>query len=377
MSQRGFTLIELLIACLLLTMVTAAVAGIAGPARNSLERTLGAGDLTAGGRATLERLLFDLREAGSGSAIGDRAVDYADVVPFVVPHADLDDLTAATPGQAITVTRIGLTAPQGTLLDDIAAGSDTLQLHTTARCANGGVACGLQLGMNVVVFDASRASTSSIRTVGAGGLVQLAGGLPVGFAAGAVVAAVTTVTYGLRTNADGSRRLVRSAPGGAEQPVLQNVVGFEVRIDGHAVAPMPSAVDGWPATYGPGAPPAGQDDPRDAWAAGENCTVTRDSGGVAAPRLATFAPAEEPLQMTTAMLLDGPWCADAVDAARFDADLLRIRGIDLRLRVEAASAALRGPVPRLFHRPGTEQNAGRWVPDIELRTRIALRNAGQ
>jgi prepilin-type N-terminal cleavage/methylation domain-containing protein len=374
MSDRGFTLIELLIACLLLTLVTAAVAAIAGPARNALERTLGAADMAAGSRATIERLSFDLREAGSGAAIVSGGVDLSDVVPVVVPHADLDNPGPTTPGQAITLVRIGLGAPQGTLLSDVAAGTAALQLDTTKRCVNVGDACGLQPGMTAVVFDASRASIVFISAVAPGGAVQLSAGLPASFAAGAVVAAPSIVTYGLRSNADGSRRLVRSSPGGAEQPVLQNVVAFEMQAYGTAAPPLPSAIDGSPATYGPRPPPAGQDDSRDTWPAGENCTIARNGDGLAMPRLANLGATDEPVAITAAMLLDGPWCPDAADPGRFDADLLRIRGIDVRLRVEAASAALRGPITALFQRPGTEQNAARWVPDVEFRTRITLRN---
>jgi hypothetical protein len=362
------------VACLLLTVVTAAVAAIAAPARNALERTLGAADMAAGSRATVERLSFDLREAGGGAAVADAGVDVSDVVPFVVPHADLDNPAATAPGQAITLMRLNLGAPQGTLLADVVAGAASLQVDTTRRCANVGVACGLQPGMTAVIFDESRASMSSILAVAPGGLVQLSAGLPASFAAGAIIAAPTIVTYGLRANADGSRRLIRSSPGGAEQPVLQNVVAFEVQAYGTPVPPLPSALDGSPATYGPRPPPAGQNDPRDAWGDGENCTIARNGDGVATPRLANLPATGELVAITGAMLIDGPWCPDAADPARFDADLLRIRGVDFRLRVEAASAALRGPVPQLFQRPGSEQNAGRWVPDVEIRTRIALRS---
>ena len=373
MSDRGFTLIELLFACLVLALVTTAVAAIAGPARNALERTLGAADMAAGSRATVERLSFDLREAGSGAAIVSDT-DFSGVVPFVALHADLDNSAATTPAQAITLMRIGLGAPQGTLLSDVAAGTAALQLDTTRRCVDVGAACGLRPGMTAIVFDASRASIVFISAVAPGGFVQLAAGLPAGFAAGAIIAAPSIVTYGLRSNTDGSRRLVRSSPGGPEQPVLQNVVAFEVQVYGTPAPPLPSAIDGSPATYGPRPPAAGHDDSRDTWAAGENCTIARNSDGSAVPRLANLGSTGEPVAISAAMLLDGPWCPDAADPGRFDADLLRIRAIDLRLRVEAASAALRGPMTGLFQRPGTEQNAARWVPDVEVRTRITLRN---
>ena len=208
---------------------------------------------------------------------------------------------------------------------------------------------------------------------GPGGVVQLANGLRNSFEAGAVLASSVTTTYGLRSEADGTRRLVRVLAGGVEQPVLQHVVDFEVHVKASAAPAPPASDDGRP-TYGPLPPDAGIDDPRDGWGPGENCTFMRDADGHLVPRLPSTA-FESLSSLDTPSLQDGPWCADDLDALRFDADLLRIRLVELRLRVEAASAVWRGPVPHLFRRPGTERNAARWVPDVELRLSVRLRNA--
>jgi prepilin-type N-terminal cleavage/methylation domain-containing protein len=58
-------------------------------------------------------------------------------------------------------------------------------------------------------------------------------------------------------------------------------------------------------------------------------------------------------------------------------DAIRVRQVDFRLRVEAASASLRGPAGRLFRRAGTSTQIRRWVPDVELRMSIATRSALQ
>ena len=55
-------------------------------------------------------------------------------------------------------------------------------------------------------------------------------------------------------------------------------------------------------------------------------------------------------------------------------DPFRVRSIAIRLRLEAASPELRGPAGYLFRRAGTSTNPRRWVPDVELRARVALRN---
>ena len=54
-------------------------------------------------------------------------------------------------------------------------------------------------------------------------------------------------------------------------------------------------------------------------------------------------------------------------------DPLHVTRVDLRLRLETASAAMRGPAGDLFRRAGTSRRAHQWVPDVELRTSIAPR----
>ena len=372
MTQHGFSLIELLVGCLLLMLVTAAVAAMAVPARHAFDRTLASADLTGGTRAALERLANDVREAGSGSSVGNDLVSLSDVVASVVPLQGLD-LPPAAPGHAIRVARIPPAAPQGVLRQPAAAGDTVLVLEGASGCSTGGDGCGLQPGTTGFIFDSARGEPVVVAAVAPGGILHLASGLRTSFEAGAVVAAAVTTTYGLRSETDGSHRLVRISVAGAEQPVLQHIVAFEVHVMA-AVAPMAPAIDEGHPTYGPLPPAPAVDDVRDNWGAGENCTFMRDGDGRLLARLPpTSVGSLSPLE--TSSLHDGPWCSDATDAGRFDADLLRIRLVELRLRVEAASALWRGPAARLFRRPGTERNAARWVPDVELRLAVRLRNA--
>jgi hypothetical protein len=255
------------------------------------------------------------------------------------------------------------------------AGETTLILEGSSNCSVGGDACALQPGMTTLIFDAARGEPIVVAAVAPGGIVHLASALRSSFNPGAVVAAVVTTTYGLRPESDGSQRLVRESTGGAEQPVLQHVVAFEVHVMA-TTAPTPGQIDDPRPAYGPIPPLSGIDDPRDSWGPGENCMFVRDGDGRLLARLpSTALGSMAPLD--TSSLSDGPWCADALDPTRFDADLLRIRLVELQLRVEAASAVWRGPVARLFRRPGIERNAARWVPDVELRLTVRLRNARQ
>ena len=70
--------------------------------------------------------------------------------------------------------------------------------------------------------------------------------------------------------------------------------------------------------------------------------------------VATGARANPLVQLTAAELADGPWCPDANDASRWDADLLRIRRVLVTVRVEAA----------ITNR----------VPDQEIRFEVSPRN---
>jgi hypothetical protein len=70
----------------------------------------------------------------------------------------------------------------------------------------------------------------------------------------------------------------------------------------------------------------------------------------------------------------GPWCPDAAADNRWDADLLRIRAVEVTLRIESANAALRGPAGLLFAHGGTSSVGNRWLPDAEMRFQVAPRN---
>lgn len=286
-NSSGFTTLELLIASALLLAVFGAVAAMAIPLRDAFERSLGAADLTGGSRAVLERLTAEVREAGSAAAVGVGRVRLADLLPVIIPLSDLDAGSVTNPARAVRITRIPFLAPQGVLQADAGIGTVLLQVETVAPCSAVGFACGLRAGVMAVLYDETRATTVGVDSVADGGVVRLGSPLTMAFGRGAVIAAVSVTAYGLRSDPDGSSRLVRATQG-AEQPLLQSVVDFEVAVHG--------------------------------------------------------------------------------------VDPLHIRQVDFRLRVEAPSAAMRGPVGRLFRRPGSSRRAAQWVPDIELRASVAARS---
>jgi hypothetical protein len=98
------------------------------------------------------------------------------------------------------------------------------------------------------------------------------------------------------------------------------------------------------------------------------------SGGVQVPRLPALGGTTGEVELTQAMLTDGPWCPDPTFDNRFDADLLRIRSVVVTLRVQAALAALRGPAGLLFTRGGTSTSSQRYLPDQEIKFSVTPRN---
>ena len=76
--------------------------------------------------------------------------------------------------------------------------------------------------------------------------------------------------------------------------------------------------------------------------------------------------------LPAAMLTDGPWCGSGTN--EFDADLLRVRKVRVSLRMQVASAALRGANPLLFQNPGQSQGGAKFVPDYLVQFDITPRN---
>jgi len=81
--------------------------------------------------------------------------------------------------------------------------------------------------------------------------------------------------------------------------------------------------------------------------------------------------------LTQAQLTDGPWCPDATNSNRFDADLFRIRKVRVTIRLQTGNASLRGSLAggqdALFTNAGTGTGA-RLVSDQQIRFDVSPRN---
>jgi hypothetical protein len=168
-------------------------------------------------------------------------------------------------------------------------------------------------------------------------------------------------------------------------PIVDHVVGLIFEYWGEPQPPrltgalLTNPVGPW-TTYGPPPPERAATIPTAGYPAGENCTFTIDAvTGAQVSRLTSLSiDPSRALVPLRASQLDGsdggPWCPDTASAHRWDADLLRIRSIGVTVRVESASAALRGPASVLFSRGGSSRGGQRWLPDLEMRFRVTPRN---
>jgi hypothetical protein len=205
------------------------------------------------------------------------------------------------------------------------------------------------------------------------------------FPAGSKIVEAASHTYYLKTDvANNAFQLMHyDGTSNADVPVVDNVVGLSFDYYGDAQPPIvrkPLADPTPPGTtYGPKpsavALPNAANPTAGPFVAGENCIFSNDGSPIPAPKLATLGGGTQALvKFTAADFTDGPFCPNATNANRWDADLLRIRKVGVTLRVQTAVSALRGPASVLFTRGGTSKGGVKWVPDQELHFEIAPRN---
>lgn len=379
MTERGFTLVELLITTLLTLIILAIALAIVDPARASFERDMAGADMAQRLRTGLQALGHDLRGAGAGAAIAEHS-RLGDSVPVIEPMTHLDPAEPVDGRfHAIRIITVPADAAQARLREALVSGNDPVRLKGPPACPGSRAACGFERGQSAIVFD----STATYDVVdiadvdAAGGAITTTWPLAGRYAAGAAIAEIEETTYGLAADGQGGQRLVKVTGAGATMPLLDHVVDFTVDVYGAALPPLPGVHPLAAPTYGPHPPVAGEDDERESWGAGENCTIAVGEGGARLARLPALGRFGELVRLTPEMLVDGPWCPGTANGPNFDADLFRIRRVDVRLRVEVASASLRGPAGRLFRRSGEGSRTASWVPDGELRLSIVPRNLRQ
>lgn len=377
-SHAGFGLVELLVATTLMLVVMAAVFEAVHPAYGAFRTEPETTDVQQRLRAGVEALSRDLVLAGGGAHHGAQSGPLNDWFPAVLPFRQgrrLAHPPGAFSSDTITVLRVEAGAAQSTIAQALPAQSGSVQVNLDPGCPVGDPACGFRAGMDVLVFDASGSSSLFSIAAIAGSTLNLVHNtrdtLKTYPAAVSRIVEASSRTYFLAPDlANDMYRLEQyDGAGGADVPVVDHVAELAFAYFADPQPPLAIKPPGDPAgpwtTYGPRPP-----------ASGDNC-IFMPGAPLPAPRLPVLnGGAPGLVRLTPAELTDGPWCPDAVDPNRYDADLLRVRAVAVTLRVEAASRSLRGPAGPLFSRGGTASSARAFVPDQEVSFEIAPRNLG-
>ncbi len=377
-AAAGTTLVELLVATAVTLVALGAVLAIVLPWAGGMHALGEAADLQQRVRVAAFSLHQAIAHAGAGPLVGAGA-GRPRPWPAVLPCRWAPMPAPCAPAtDAITV--LGMEdALQVIVADDMNGPGSPLVVAPPPGCLPAAAACRLAAGARAAIADGSGARDGiTVTGVSADGTVVThdPAVLSRSYPTGAVVALDRTESYYAIADPAQGGLVLRAVRGDGDFPLVDGLVGLRIDYFGDPLPPRIAGIeDGLPVvTYGPAPPPSDVDDPRDAWPAGENCTMTASTDGPL-PRLAPLPIAEQGLaRLPLSMFADGPWCPDGASTWRFDADLLRIRRVRVTLRFEARSAGARGSNPTFFNRPGTARAAGAAVPDMEVVVDVALRN---
>lgn len=385
-NQQGFTLIELIVSMAIIVTVTGVIFTMIDPSRGSYRVQPEVSDLQQRLRVGTQFLVNDLIMAGAGAPAGSPNVGtltnfFAPIQPYRIGMIDSDpDAGVFYRTDAITIMYIPPNAPQTSLSDTMPTPSSELKVNQQPNCPADDPLCGFQDGQRIIIFDESGAYDDMTITQVQGAALHLqhnksieGNTLSKSYGPGAQIAQISQKTYYYDA---GTKQLMYYDGDQRDEAVIDDVVELVFEYFGEPRPPVMinEVTDPPPWTsYGPKPPALGVQ--TSDWPAGENCAFTVDGTGMHAGRLPDLAPGEQGLVgLSEAMLTDGPWCPDATFPTRYDADLLRIRKIGVRLRVQVASAELRGPAGALFRNAGTSTSSNQLVPDQEIRFDIVPRN---
>jgi hypothetical protein len=348
-AATGLALAELLVATAVGLAVSGALVAVVRLAATAARTQPEVADLGQRVRTGVEAITSRLELAGAGAVAGGGSVPLAQRMAVVYPHRRAvagGDPPLSAFDDRVTIYAAADASPVVALGSPMFSAGDDLVLAPAPGCPPVTPTCHFARGDPVIVFDATgQHDLATVAAVTATTLTPsalLSQAYSPARAAAVVKAHVRSLVY------DDARAQVRlTSSSGSNQPLLDEVVRFSVA---YLASPFPPA--------GPRPPPGTG-----------NCVF--DEAGE--PRLPELAPTWGGLVvLTAARLSDGPVCG--AGRAAFDADLLRIRAIQVTLRLQAASAVYRSTDARLFKRPGSATDPRWMVPDQEVTFHVALPN---
>jgi prepilin-type N-terminal cleavage/methylation domain-containing protein len=387
--QAGFSLLELTFAMSIMLIVTASVFSMMNPAQGAFQAQPEVADMQQRMRVATDSLYKDLVMAGGGAYQGSMGGSLGNYFASVLPRRTgsvLEDAPTVFRTDTITLIYVPATIAQTTLADHgPSLNSAEIGVNSNATtppapgCPAGDDICGFKSGMTVMMYDASgNYDIFTITNVQTNALHLQHNSDKLtytGYEASTtkIVQAANFVYY---LNTTSNQLMFYSGGTAADVPLVDNVVGLTFEYYGDPQPPtwrtgkaVSDTTGPW-TSYGP-KPSAMAVAP---YAAGANCIFSNDGTGPVSLLPALGVQGSGLVKLTSAQLTDGPWCPNATSENRWDADLLRVRKIGVKVRVQAANAALRGPAGALFTKGGTSKGGDKWVPDQEIQFQVSPRN---
>jgi prepilin-type N-terminal cleavage/methylation domain-containing protein len=379
--DHGFSLIEVLIAMTVMLSVTAAVFSLMNPAQGSFATQPEVSDMQQRLRVGTDTLYKDLVMTGNGAyqgaLSGSLLYAFTPVMPFRQGTLN-DDPPGTFKDNTITLMYVPPTfaqtslAARGPSLNSVEIG-----VNPEPGCPNNDQLCGFKSGMTVLMYDDSgNFDIFTITNVQEAAMHLQHNNDRLTYNDYAInstkIVQANFFEYSLNTATN--QLMFYDGSGAPDVPVVDNVVGLKFEYYGDPQPPLiKNSAAPWLTTYGPS--PKAVAPTGSPFADNENCVFAPNAGLAPTAKLPTLGAANAALvQLTAAQLTDGPWCPNAANVNRWDADLLRIRKIGVTLRVQAALASLRGPASALFAKAGTSTSGTKWVPDQEIHFMVSPRN---
>ncbi|MGH9387117.1 MAG: PilW family protein [Vicinamibacterales bacterium] len=373
MSQRGLSVVELLIALAVSVLLVGALVSALAPARAAFEATPATLELQQRSRVGLEFLASAIRSAGAHRSGHPESAIGGSAIPAVIPAISQGANESFSEVEVFSAVAGGA----GGVLDlDQPAADRAITLAPGGGCPRTPDVCGFTVGTVAAISDGhGRFDVFEVGSIDAVGMsLTSSRPLSAAYAAGARLFEVEVLRFSLGNQLDGSKSLVRTTAAGAAQPIVDGVTDLGFSLFGEGASPQITwdGESGW-AEYGPVPPGLAWRDARGDWPTGESCAVGRDAIS-ARSRLSDLGDRGALVPLARSVLQDGPWCAGG-SAGSYDADLLRLRRVDISLRVEALTPMLRGPAGELFRHGGSgARSAVPWVPDRNVTMSVSLRN---